>query len=104
MFWDLFRFKIDYSSNDCVLCVSWLLLIFCLNPSGFHCQFSHDGDPYAIRLCTTTLVLLHTGVGVWGTSESEYGYWLLTVRNAELAGGFPSDPILSGSRHTIIKY
>jgi hypothetical protein len=31
------------------------------------------------------------------------GYWLLTVRNAELAGGFPSNPILSGPRRTHLK-
>jgi hypothetical protein len=43
-----------------------------------------------------TLVLLHTGVGVWGMQEGEYGYWLLKVKNAALAGGFLSNPILSG--------
>ncbi len=40
----------------------------------------------------TTLVLLHTGIEVGGTKESEYGYWLLEVRDAALAGGFPSNP------------
>jgi hypothetical protein len=40
------------------------------------------------RLCTTTLVLLHTGVCVWGTYESEYGYWLLRGTNATLLGVF----------------
>jgi hypothetical protein len=36
----------------------------------------------------TTLVLLHTGLEVCGTQESEYGYWLLEVTHAVLLGVF----------------
>jgi hypothetical protein len=63
-----------------------IIINICLNPLGFE-----------IRLCTSTLVLLHTGIEVWGT----YGYWLLEVMDAALAGGFPSNPILSGPRQTV---
>ncbi len=42
----------------------------------------------------TTLVLLHTGVGVRRV--------VLDSRSAKLAGGLPSGPILSGLSRTIL--
>jgi hypothetical protein len=32
--------------------------------------------------------LLHTGLEVCGTQESQYGYWLLEVTNAVMLGVF----------------
>ncbi len=77
-------------------------IIICLDPLGFDRLFSYDSDPYAIKV-----VYDHTHIASYrrwcvGNVEKQYGYWLLTVRNAELAGGFPSNPILSGPRRTIL--
>jgi hypothetical protein len=47
-----------------------IIINICLNPLGFH-RYSSASLPMIVtrtkeRLCTTTLVLLHTGVYVWG--------------------------------------
>ncbi len=79
-----------------------MLLISCLNSLGFDRYFSHDRDPYAIQVMYDH------------TRNASYRHWCLgnvgrrvrllalDGRNAELAGGFPSDPILSGPHRTDI--
>jgi len=52
----------------------------------------------------TTLVLLHTGVGGVRSVGKQVRLLALDNRNAELAGGLSSNPILSGLRRTETNY
>jgi hypothetical protein len=49
----------------------------------------------------TTLVLLHSCVGGLGSIGKRVRLLALNSRNAELAGGLSSNPILSGLRQTM---
>jgi hypothetical protein len=49
----------------------------------------------------TTLVLLHSCVGGTGSVGKRVRLLALNSRNAELAGGLSSNPILSGLRRTM---
>jgi hypothetical protein len=58
---------------------------------------SHDRDLNEIKVVydhTRIASYLHLLVGNVG---GEYGYWLLKGNECSSAGGFPSNPILSGS-------
>jgi hypothetical protein len=59
--------------------------------------FIHDCDLHEIRV-----VYDHTRIASYrhlrvGNVGGEYGYWLLEGNECSAAGGFPSNPILSGS-------
>ena len=72
-----------------------IIINICVNPLGFDCLFTHDHDLHEIKI-----VYDHTRI-------ASYQRWCLgnvgrpvrllahDGRNAGLAGGFPSDPILS---------
>jgi hypothetical protein len=77
-----------------------IIINICLNPLGFNCYFSHECDPYTIKV-----VYEHTRIASYqhwcvGNVERRVRLLALVGNNAELAGGFLSDPILSSPRRT----
>jgi hypothetical protein len=75
-----------------------IIINICLNPLGFDRLFTHDCDPHEIKF-----VYDHTRISSYrvGNVGGEYGYWLLKGNECCSAGGFPSNPILSGPRRTM---
>jgi hypothetical protein len=74
-----------------------IIIKICLNSLGFHHFFTHGPDLHEIKVvsdhnCIASYRHLHVG-NVGG----EYGYWLLEGNESYSAGGFQSNPILSGS-------
>jgi hypothetical protein len=68
-----------------------------LNPLGFHRLFTHDRDLHEIKI-----VYDHTHIASYrhlrvGNVGGEYGYWFFLGNECCAAGGFPSNPIQSGS-------
>ncbi len=73
-----------------------IIINICLNSLGFDRLFTHDRDPHKIKV-----VYDHTHIASYwhlrvGNVGGEYGYWLLKGNECCSAGGFPSNPILSG--------
>jgi hypothetical protein len=78
--------------------------MYCLNPLGFAASFLLIAALYTIKV-----VYDHTHIASyqhWGARSVGKQVRLLALdsRNAELAGGLSSNPILSGPRRTIILY
>jgi hypothetical protein len=58
---------------------------------------SHDRDPHEIKVAFDhTHIASYRHLHVVNVG-SEYGYWLLEGNECSAAGGFPGNPILSGS-------
>ncbi len=91
-----FRVKIDYCSNDYMLYFMIIINIVLTLYVSTAC-LSHDRDLREIKVVyahTRFASYLHLRVGNVG---SEYDFWLLEGNQCSAAGGFPSNPILSGS-------
>ena len=74
-----------------------IIINICLNLLGFDRLFTHDRDLHEIKVLyehTRIASYRHLRVGNVG---GEYGYWLLKGNECYSAGGFPSNPILTGS-------
>jgi hypothetical protein len=74
-----------------------IIINICHNPLGFDWLFTHDRDLHEIKV-----VYDHTRIASYqrlhvGNVGGEYSYWLLNGNECCSAGGFPSNPTLSGS-------
>ncbi len=73
-----------------------IIINICLNPLGFDRLFTHDRNLHKIKdVYDHTRIASYRRLRV-GNVGGEYGYWLLKGNESCSAGGFLSNPILSG--------